>query len=221
MELLSNPWFVGIVGSVLSGFLVTWISSRFFSRKDAREHAQRVDAANREVLYTLRAGISEDHVPTEQIVESLLRATARRHRVSRADVYTSEQIAEDLIKEIMDSSFLTSQAKQGYCNKLADLTTTKHTELAQAKAELELVAEVTRTRISGQFSQLLGFATTVFALVVVVIDVLELRPSIFLKIIDDLLLAIGIAGVLVLVRRLLMHARSKKQPIDNSPRIEP
>ncbi|MGB6192663.1 MAG: hypothetical protein WBF42_09360, partial [Terracidiphilus sp.] len=115
---LSNPWVVGLGTGVLSGLFVTWVLSR---RKD-REYLQRVAIANREVVYAIRIGIPEGVIPPAEVVAALVHSTARRYDVAAGDLYTHVQIAEELIKEVMDSTFLSAARKAEYCTAIAPLS---------------------------------------------------------------------------------------------------
>jgi len=91
MEWLNNPWVVGIGGSVLGGLLVTVVSRALLSRRDRREYVQRLLSANREVIYAIRPGISEEHIADRRVVELLISATARKYTVDKADLQDPTQ----------------------------------------------------------------------------------------------------------------------------------
>ncbi|WP_339618177.1 hypothetical protein [uncultured Gilvimarinus sp.] len=112
MDILNNAWVVGIGGGLLSGLLVTLITRYIFSKKDDKEYVQKLATVNKEVVYALRPGISEGHIPDEEVLSSLINATARKYKVARDDVFRPKQIAEELIKEILDSSFISSETKK-------------------------------------------------------------------------------------------------------------
>lgn len=119
---LNNPWVIGIGGGILSGALVTFFSRLILSRRDSGEYTQKLHAANRELVYALRPGVSEGLVPDRPVVLSLINATGRKYSVDPGDLMTPEQISEELTKEIMDSSFISAGTKQDYCKQLAPLT---------------------------------------------------------------------------------------------------
>jgi hypothetical protein len=118
MVILSNPWVVGIGTGILSGLLVTWLLSLFLSKKKDREFQQQVSSANREVIYAIRSGIPDNALPDQEIVKALIRSTARRHGLEEADLYQQKELTEELIKEVMDSSFLSATKKIEYCTEL-------------------------------------------------------------------------------------------------------
>ena len=89
MEWLNNPWVISILG----GILVFFISRILLSRKDRGEYGQKLQSANREVIYALRPGIAEGHVPDLRTVQFLINATARKYAVDESDLYDPTQIS--------------------------------------------------------------------------------------------------------------------------------
>jgi hypothetical protein len=121
MNWLNNGWIVGIATSVISGLVVTWIARILLSKKEDREYKQKIAAANRDVIYAIRPGISEGQIPSQNVIVALIRATARRYEVEGGELYSAAEIMEELMKEVMDSSFLSSAKKAEYCVALAEL----------------------------------------------------------------------------------------------------
>jgi hypothetical protein len=160
----NNPWFVGIGGGVLSGLAATWISRLIFSKRDNREYAQKVAATNREVIYSLRPGISEGVIPDSEIVDALIAATCRKYGVSETDAYDIFDISEELIKEVMDSSFISSTTKIEFCNKLLKLQEIPEAVIQSVVAEQRKTDRPTtssiqdiRSKMLTQMSVMLGF----------------------------------------------------------------
>ena len=120
MTVLTNVWVVGIGTGILSGLLVRMGRAGFLSKRENRKY-QKVIGANREVIYAIRPGIPEGQIPSREVVQALTNSTARRAGVSPSDLYKPNEIAEELIKEVMDSSFLPSAKKSEYCTQLAAL----------------------------------------------------------------------------------------------------
>jgi hypothetical protein len=160
----NNPWFVGIGGGILSGLAATLISRLIFSKRDNREYAQKVAATNREVIYSLRPGISEGVIPASNIVEALIAATCRKYGVSEKDAYDIFDISEELIKEVMDSSFISSATKIEFCDKLLKLQEIPEEVIQSVLAEQRRTDRPTTTSIQDirskmltQMSVMLGF----------------------------------------------------------------
>jgi hypothetical protein len=121
VDWLNNAWVVGILSGIPSGLLVTLISRYLLGKREDREYLQKVLSANREVIYALRPHVSEGLVPASEVVDALIASTARRFGVTAGDLYSRREIAEDLIKEVMDSSFISASKKEEYCKLLTGL----------------------------------------------------------------------------------------------------
>ncbi|MFP9227604.1 hypothetical protein [Pectobacterium cacticida] len=115
---INNSWFIGIVGGILSGLATTWLGRKLFSEKDKKEYIRKVDSTNKEIVYSLRSAISDNIHHDNKIITSLMAATARKNGVLITDIYSIKEVTEDLIKEVMDSSFIPSEYKNKYCEGL-------------------------------------------------------------------------------------------------------
>jgi hypothetical protein len=173
--LLNNPWVVGIGGGVLSGAVVAWVTHVVLARGENKEYRERIASANRDVVYAIRPGISEGHIPTRPVIEALIHATARRHNVLAENMYGPQEIAEELIKEVMDTSFLSSAKKADYCLQLMPLqkptewesevqTIVKNSESAQVIADYRRKSNLRLSATLGLMSALMSALVPVFAL---------------------------------------------------------
>ncbi|RUV37445.1 hypothetical protein [Mesorhizobium sp. M7A.F.Ca.MR.148.00.0.0] len=153
MEWLNNPWISGIGGSIISGIIVAWITQKIFSNKEAKEQSQRLTAANREIVYAVRGGIPEGKVPSVEVVEALTSATARRYGVNAKELYGPDELAADLVKEVMDSNFISAEVKEGYCEKLLTL---RLPEKPSGRSGLSGALPGTLDGKRAQFSWLMG-----------------------------------------------------------------
>ena len=123
MRIFNNACVIGIGGGILSGVFVTFITRYLFSKKDNSEYIQKIATVKREILYALRPRISDGHISDESVLLALANSTATKYKVERIDIFQSKKIAEELIKEIMDSSFISSDTKKKYRKTLAHLVT--------------------------------------------------------------------------------------------------
>lgn len=117
---IANSWFISIVTGIGSGILVTVISRYFFATKENREYDQNIQAVNREILYTLRACVPEANLPDRKIIQALISSMSRKYNVNEGDVYQLDAIGQELIKEVMDISFISQEQKQQYCNNILE-----------------------------------------------------------------------------------------------------
>lgn len=120
-EFLNNSWVVGVVGGLISGLLVWLITTKLFKSKQTREYTHKVITVNGELIYSLRSGISQRKLPSLDVLDALKNATARKYSVDVRNIYTNKELAEELIKEIMDSSFIPVDSKDNFFELLNPL----------------------------------------------------------------------------------------------------
>lgn len=207
MDIFNNSWVIGIGGGILSGLIVTLITRYLFSKKDNKEYSQKVDAVNKEVVYALRPGISEGHIPDMEVLHSLINATARKYKVNKKDTYQAKQIAEELIKEIMDSSFISSDTKKSYCETLAHLVNEEKTidaPLVEAN-ELKAVESDYRRKQTESMSVVLGLTAAFGTMIVSITKYVDSdKVSSPLKSIFDVTLPTFVVLLAVMVTTLAM-----------------
>jgi hypothetical protein len=158
---LKNPWVIGIGGGILSGLIVTLISRYIFSKRENREYLQKVLSANREILYAIKPSISEGLLPTQEVVMSLIFSTSRKYGIEENDMHSAEQIANDLIKEVMDSSFISAKTKTDYCTHLTQLKKPKEV-VKVIMSNMEKTESVAgyRRRMFNLMSTMMGITAT-------------------------------------------------------------
>jgi hypothetical protein len=155
MDIFNNPWVVGIGGGILSGLLVTIITRKFFESKDNKEYLQKLKLANNEVLYAIKPFIVDGEVPSKDIIYSLRVATSRKHSVDLNDIVSLAEISENLIKDVLDSSFISNNVKTEYCQKLSQLIPQESEANEVEKAKTQAITEY-RSRVVTAFSIILG-----------------------------------------------------------------
>ena len=202
MDLLTNPWVVGISGGIFSGLIVLYISRLIFSKGDSKEYAQKVSSANQEVLYAIRPGISEGVIPTNSVLRSFIEATARKYSVDVADMYDLNSVASELVKEVMDSSFISASSKLEFCEKL---TTIKETEDIREKLDYEKEYRVLyryRQQLVLTLSAMVGVLTMLTSVMITLENtaIFDLENLAFMAV--PAIVAILMSAVAVLAKRL-------------------
>lgn len=144
-------------------------------KRENREYIQKVIGANRGVVYAIRPGISEGQIPTGEVLTSLLNATARRYGVEARDLYSPAQIAEELVKEVMDSSFISCVQKGEYCARLAALGNAAKPAIAEGVVEAVAPAGIAeyRQRLVSATSMLLGILAAMMTVVYSFLEVIR------------------------------------------------
>lgn len=165
MELLSNPWVVGIGGGILSGLFVTLITRYLFSKRERSEYLQKVATANNEIIYAIRPAIAEKVIPSSNMLNALFSATARKYSVDPSDLFSRDGLANELIKEVMDNTFLSSQQKVEFCELLSSLKKDEEDDTNIQKIE---IVRVTRES-STDTSFMLGITTAIMAATVTMV----------------------------------------------------
>jgi hypothetical protein len=163
MELLNNSWVIGIGAGILSSLFVAIITRRIFSKRDNREYIQKVQGANREVLYAIRPGISEGVIPSREIVTHLVQATARKYSVGIDSMHNLSTLSSELIKEVMDSSFISAQKKQDFCEKLSALKPDEKPKELKAKLQDLELSNRYRSQMVAIMATMVGLTTAVAA----------------------------------------------------------
>jgi hypothetical protein len=202
MEIFNNPWIVGIGGGILSGLIVAYISRLIFSRRDNREYAQKISQANHEVLYAVRPGISEAVIPTNGVLKSLIEATARKYSVDVSDMHDLNDVSSELIKEVMDSSFISAAAKQEFCEKL---TAIKEEEVVPEKAEFEREYDISaryRKQLVAMLSGMVGVLTGLAGVMITLEKTTIFEPKKIAFMAIPALVAILISFAVVVAREL-------------------
>lgn len=167
MEFLNNQWTIGIGGGIFSGIIVTLISRFLFNKKDNKEYNQNVRSANNEVIYALRPTISENYFPETNIILALIEANSRKFKVNSKDMYTMKQIAQEMTKEIMDTSFISYQKKDELFNHLIPLYS--YNQVEELKEDFNSRVEFSdyRRRLINLTTVLMGVLTSILTIFVV------------------------------------------------------
>lgn len=227
MDIFNNLLFIGIAGGILSGIFVALITRVIFSRRDSREYALKLGTANREVIDAIRPGISEGVIPSLQVVESMIAATARRYGVNTKEMLTPKEMTEDLIKAVMDSEFVSVKMKSEFCEQLAKLAPNIEVtprEETKRMATMPAVVEY-RERTLTFFSVMVGLMA---ALMTLAISLYQMRFGTGLWANFTILLPTIVATFTVIVSgyfwifsRLMDTRRSKADTRSQEPVEEP
>lgn len=121
IDFFTNPWFVGIVGGILSGIIVTSITNFLYSKKERRNYFQKVAIANNEIIYAIRPVLAEKTIPEMTVFDALISATAVKYSIDKKDLFDLDVFIDILIKEVMDNAFLSSTQKAEFCKLLSEL----------------------------------------------------------------------------------------------------
>lgn len=114
-NLWTNPWVTGIGGGIISSLIVFFVTKYFFNRKENKEYAQKVKLANNDILHAIRPLIIDHKIPLQESFSSLRIAVSNEYGVKAEDLYSNKSLANDLIAQILENPFLTSEQKDDFC----------------------------------------------------------------------------------------------------------
>ncbi len=170
MDFLNNAWVVGTGGGILSGLTVMWISRFMFSRKENGIYIQNLRSANNEVIYALRPAISENKFPSIEIVDALIEANCRKFKVEKQDMYNVKQIAEELTKEIMDTSFISYDNKQELFQHLINLYKEEINDVKETGVNKDMEVPEYKKRLLNSVTSVIGMMTTVLVFAITMLS---------------------------------------------------
>ena len=114
----SNPWIVGIIGGIISGLFVFFVTNFLVNKVSKKEYFNQVNQANQELVSLLIVSVSEGELPSLTILQSLSASVSRKYKVKHQDVNSVKDILEDLIREIFDTNFISVENKIEVSEKL-------------------------------------------------------------------------------------------------------
>ena|SRR5690554_1510054 len=121
--MLANPWLVRIGGGLICGIIAYLVSSLVVAKKEKKYYLRKLYSANQEILQTVRPMIAKEDLFDIHLFNSIISSTANKYNVDREDLYNIHSLIDDIITDIMQSSFLTMEQKDQYCKNLMDLKT--------------------------------------------------------------------------------------------------
>ncbi|MGM9944758.1 MAG: hypothetical protein ACI33M_07440 [Lysinibacillus sp.] len=143
--MLDNPWFIGIVGSLIASIIFGMLMS-ILGKKD---YSLNVAKANSEIINLLIMSTAEEKLPNKGVIESIIKSVAKKYSVSVYDVYSITNTYDDLMRNIYEINFISHDKKLQITNQLNELKIEIENEKQKDKVErpFELFA-LRRTLIS-------------------------------------------------------------------------
>ena len=228
-SLLNNPWIVGIGGGIISGAIVYIVTSFLVKRKDRKESYLKISQANHEIINILKPYIADNGLPKKNTIDSLIASTARKYHVLSSELYPVGVICEELIREVIDNVYVSSDKKRDYINSLEkyinDLRTDniedkKNNIKHQIEQEMEVISKNRVRSINKLMALFLSMLTSLAVLMISVLVVfVEKRHNLTFS--SDLFLPL-IAGIvpicLLLPMMLFLKLQTQRRVIESSPK---
>ena len=200
-SIFSNEWFTGIVCGIISGVVVYWITTRAYTRKQSKEYRQRVNAANNEILYTIRPLVVSRSLPSESVWLSLIQSTSRKYQVGIDDLFTVSSIRNDLVKEVLDNAFLDARQKKEYTDLLESYDIPFHKE----DISEDVAKEVEKTK--KRYQAKADLYSWVMSLIAGVVAGVASKYQYFFKEYSIFIVILAILSVVLCFLYYLMNAR--------------
>lgn len=119
-ELLKNTWFVGIFTGIISGILVFIITNWFTKKNGKAEYLKQVNAANIDVINSLKPYIADQGLPQQEVFQSIIMSISRQYGVDSKDMFSISIFCEELIYEIISDVYVSCDKKKEYTKDLAE-----------------------------------------------------------------------------------------------------
>jgi len=117
-DFLQNSWVVGIGGGIISGIIVYFFTNWLYKRKDNSKYLEQIDRANVDIIHVLKPYVAEIGLPETEIVDAIIVSTARKYGVKSEELYSIRIICEELIREIIENAYVSSEKKREYSLQL-------------------------------------------------------------------------------------------------------
>ena len=109
---------IGIVGSIIGGIIVFYITRWLGGRKDNSEHLKQVNLANIEVINIVKSYIADEKIPDKEIFNSIISSVAKDFSVLPSEMYPINTYCEILITEILKNSYVPSERKRNLTTEI-------------------------------------------------------------------------------------------------------
>ncbi|MFA6888035.1 MAG: hypothetical protein WC254_00905 [Candidatus Woesearchaeota archaeon] len=157
---LNNPWISGIGGGLISGIIVFFVTNYILSRKENKLYLQKIDQANLEVIHILKPYVTSEKPFNLELFNSVISSVSKRYNVESNDIIKLEEALNEIVTDIMQTSFLTEEQKETYCKKLLSLKQTPK----QIEKIIYLKKDETTTVSSKNFSLVLAMTTVLITM---------------------------------------------------------
>jgi len=190
LSFLQHQWVVGIGTGIISGFIIFFTSMWILRRKDNSKHLEQINTANSEIIRTLKPYIAEKGLPEKEIIDAIIISTARKHKVGSDELYSIRIICEELIREIIDNVYVSTDKKQEYSAQLKDYLFALNTQ----KDKSLLVADIEKERKNTENATIIDYERRWNSLASATISIVASVLTAFTFIFDDTLSSIFNVG---------------------------
>lgn len=110
-----------LLKTLIFGLISTIITSFLFKFLDRKEYKNKVEIANSELIKTLKYFISEGEALNIPLIETLCISYSQSYKIKSRDMNKVVDVINHLIKEVFETSFLSSSQKSKISVELLEL----------------------------------------------------------------------------------------------------
>lgn len=218
MEFLSNNWFVGIVGGIISALLFFPLNEYLGKLVNKKEYKKLIKEANSKISKILIMSISEGKIPSPNVIDALLSSSAKKNGVRLKDINTVQETYDDLVYELFDTIFISVENKQILANRLIEEKLSSQEQLFSDKTfahsmnpEVFKESSFLEKKLAQNMSFILSMITTI-AILGISSALLSIKGIDLFSIIDKGILefTVSLIGTFVGVLALLNSISSAK-----------
>lgn len=157
-----NSWVVGIIGGIISGLIVYWITFVLVERRKRNNHEKDIMSANNAVLSVIRPYIADSGIPDEKRIDAIANAISRKYKIGREEMYSLPEIYEDLVLEFMSNLYIPTETKKTTITELLENVTQYQETKKQSATDQSASAndkKPTVSTVSEILSSLAAFIT--------------------------------------------------------------
>ncbi|MDE8099841.1 hypothetical protein PT177_08395 [Erysipelothrix rhusiopathiae] len=110
---MDNVWLVGVGTGLIVSF-VSRIGAQLFEFYLSKKNKKDYDKAKDLVIKKLEPLSKTLVIPQDKIIQAIINSVARSSKINSNDLYTTQEVKEDLLTEIVSSSFLTAEGRSAF-----------------------------------------------------------------------------------------------------------
>ncbi len=148
IQFLKNTWVVGIIGGIISGLIVFFITEYLVIRRNNKIYENKIKQANIDMINLLKPYIADFGLPEIDIFRSLISATARKYEIDTRYMYTIVTYCEELVLEIIGNVYLSKEKKNEYTIHILDYIEPLKKDEKQREEEIILEGAMKYNRFS-------------------------------------------------------------------------
>lgn len=112
MEWFDNQWIIGTGTGLISGIII-YISTKFIlGKKNNQTYLQKIQTTSIELSYIFKDLIAQGNLPSQEMLDAIIRTTIRKHNVVEKDISNFDKIVSDLTHEVVLTPFLSNEQKE-------------------------------------------------------------------------------------------------------------